>query len=189
MPALFSTLPFRMPSDEELRSIRQDLASLDTSAVAPSVFAVFAMHNESHAAIRAYLMGLIDLRLGNLPSVGEQLKALVQLSGPEKGLSASLSVELQAAVARARGAPHEALGILQRSRPRIWFQLTVASPFFSLASQRFLRAELLRELGRVEEASSWYGSIAERSPYEIIYSGPARQRLAEMILPDTNRSC
>jgi DNA-binding SARP family transcriptional activator len=189
MRALFSTLPFRMPSDEELRSIRHDLASIDASAIMPSTFAIFAMHNDSHAAIRAYLLGLIDLRLGNLPSVGEQLKALVQLSGPEKGLSASLSVELQAAAARAQGAPHEALDILQRSRPRIWFQLTVASPFFSLASQRFLRAELLRELGRVEEASSWYGSIAERSPYEIIYSGPARQRLAEMILPDTNRSC
>ncbi len=38
--------------------------------------------------------------------------------------------------------------MLERSRPQFWYQLTVASPFFSLASQRYLRAELLREAGR-----------------------------------------
>jgi hypothetical protein len=69
---------------------------------------------------------------------------------------------------------------LERSRPRLWFQLTVASPFFSLASQRYLRAELLREVGRLEEAVGWYKSIAERSPYELIYAEPARRRLVEM---------
>jgi hypothetical protein len=53
---------------------------------------------------------------------------------------------------------------LERSRPRLWFQLTVASPFFSLASRRFLQAELLREAGRFDEAAGWYGSIAERTP-------------------------
>jgi DNA-binding SARP family transcriptional activator len=54
----------------------------------------------------------------------------------------------------------------------------------------FLRAELGAEVvaGRgddevgvpEEEAAGWYGSIAERSPYELIYAGPARPRLAEM---------
>jgi hypothetical protein len=39
---------------------------------------------------------------------------------------------------------------------------------------------LLRESGRLEEAAGWYTSIAERSPYELIYAGPARQRLADM---------
>jgi hypothetical protein len=89
-------------------------------------------------------------------------------------------IELRAAIARAEGLPEEALRILEGSHPRLWFQLTVASPFYSLASQRFLRAELLRELGRHEEAAGWYRSIAERSPYELVYAEPARQRLAEM---------
>ncbi len=56
----------------------------------------------------------------------------------------------------------------------------VASPFFSLASQRYLRAELLRETGRPEEAAGSYSIIAQRSPYELIYAAPARQRMAEM---------
>ncbi len=70
--------------------------------------------------------------------------------------------------------------MLERSRPELWFQLTVASPFFSLASQRYLRAELLRETGRPEEAAGSYSIIAQRSPYELIYAAPARQRMAEM---------
>lgn len=56
----------------------------------------------------------------------------------------------------------------------------MASPFFSLASQRYLRAELLRETGRQEEAAGWYSTIAQRSPYELIYGEPARRRLTEM---------
>jgi hypothetical protein len=32
-----------------------------------------------------------------------------------------------------------------------------------------MRAELLIDLGRDEEAETWRSSIAERSPYEIIY--------------------
>jgi hypothetical protein len=56
----------------------------------------------------------------------------------------------------------------------------VASPFFTLASQRFLRARLLEELARPAEAARWYGSMAERSPYELIWrraAGEAASRL------------
>jgi hypothetical protein len=107
-------------------------------------------------------------------------RALGELEDSQGGLVPSLGVELRAAMARREGRHEEALAMLERSRPDLWFQLTVASPFFSLASQRYLRAELLRHAGRLEEAAGWYGSIAERSPYELIYAAPARQALAEM---------
>jgi hypothetical protein len=96
------------------------------------------------------------------------------------GLTDCLSAELDATIARADGKTGEALAILERSRPRLWFQLTVASPFFSLASRRFLQAELLREAGRFVEAAGWYDSIAQRSPYELVYVAPARERLLAM---------
>jgi tetratricopeptide (TPR) repeat protein len=89
----------------------------------------------------------------------------------------SLLLELQAGIARAEHRSEEALHLLEQSWPQLWFQLTVASPFFSLASHRFLRAELLREMGRLDEAAGWYRSIAERSPFELIYAAPARVRL------------
>ncbi|MEP7175286.1 MAG: hypothetical protein ABI860_01960 [Gemmatimonadales bacterium] len=49
------------------------------------------------------------------------------------------------------------------------------SPFFSLASQRFLRARLLEELGRRTAAAGSSRSMAERSPYELVYARAARE--------------
>ncbi len=85
-------------------------------------------------------------------------------------LLGSLDVRLdELAVAGARAAALDRLALT-----------AVASPFFSLASQRYLRAELLRELGRPEEAAGWYAAIAERSPYELVYAPAARRRLKEI---------
>ena len=80
------------------------------------------------------------------PGAAERLEALAELevTGP---LVRNLTVELDAALAWARGKPEEALARLERARPELWFQLTVASPFFTLASQRFLRARLLERAG------------------------------------------
>jgi tetratricopeptide (TPR) repeat protein len=180
MRGLFATLPFLTLTEAELRKVREALAEWDPTEVTPSVFLIFAMHNDLHPAIRTYLLGLLDLRLGDITSAWAQSRALAEMGAPQGGLAESFGLELQAAIARAEGRPHDALTLLEQSRPQLWFQLTVASPFFSLASQRYLHAELLRETGRLEDASGWYASIAERSPYELIYAAPARRRLSEI---------
>jgi len=177
--AMFAALPFLPLREAEVRSARGALAAWDPSRVPPSSFIIFAMHNGLHPAFRAYLLGLLELRLGDPASATARLEELYALDSQE-GLVRSLVVELRARLARAEGKPAEGLALLERSRPELWFQLTVASPFFSLASQRFLRAELLEEVGRREEAAGWYGAIAERSPYELIYAAPARARVAAM---------
>jgi hypothetical protein len=145
------------------------------------MFLIFAMHNDLHAAIRAYLLGLLDLKLGEVKTAAEHLDLLEVLGGDDDSLAGCLKVELRAAILRSGGEPERALALLEACHPRLWFQLTVASPFFSLASQRYLRAELLREVGRAEEAAGWYRSIAVRSPYELIYAAPAHRRISEMI--------
>jgi len=180
MLALFATLPFLAPSVSELSELRERLERWNPAPAAPSTFIVFAMHNDLHPAIRAYLLGLLNLRLGDVGSAAAHAQELAELGTEKEGLAGGFGVELRAALARADGRSDEALALLERWHPRLWFQLTVASPFFSLASQRYLHAELLREAGRLEEAAGWYASIAERSPYELIYAGPARRRLAEM---------
>ena len=180
MRALFASLPFLPVPESELREVHDALSRWNAAEAPTSVFVVFAMHNDLHPALRAYLLGLLSLKAGDLTSANACSRALGELEDAHGGLVPSLSVELRAAIARAEGRSTEALGMLERVRPELWFQLTVASPFFSLASQRYLRAELLRDAGRLEEAAGWYASIAERSPYELIYAGPARLRLAEM---------
>ncbi|HEX3274462.1 MAG TPA: tetratricopeptide repeat protein, partial [Gemmatimonadales bacterium] len=176
---LFAALPFLAPDEREIRRVRDALDRWDPAAVPPSSFVVFAMHNELHPAIRLYLLGLLELRLGNLPAAAGRLEELAELEagGP---LVRNFTVELDAALVRARGRPADALARLERARPELWFQLTVASPFFTLASQRFLRAQLLEELGRPAEAAGWYRSMAERSPYELIWRRAARQAVARL---------
>lgn len=180
MRGLFASLPFATVSEPELRAVRDALGSWNPAETPPSMFLIFAMHNDLHPAIRAYLLGLVNLRLGDAKAAAGQAVVLSEIEDFQAGLVPSLGVELRAAIARTEGRTEEALAMLERSRPQLWFQLTVASPFFSLASQRYLRAELLREVGRRNEAAGWYAAIAERSPYELIYAEPAKRRLAEM---------
>ena len=177
MRALFATLPFLATPEAEVREVRDALERWNPADAVPSMFVIFAMHNDLHPAIRAYLLGLLELRLGDLAAAAKRLEALAELEsgGP---LVRNLTVELDAALAHAKGRPAEALARLERARPELWFQLTVASPFFSLASQRFLRARLLEAVGRRAEAAGWYRSIAERSPYELIYARAAGEALA-----------
>jgi DNA-binding SARP family transcriptional activator len=169
MQALFATLPFLSPPESEIRAIRDALARWDPAAAPPSSFVIFAMHNELHPSIRAWLLGLLDLRLGDKEGAKRWAAELEGLERSGSGLTRCVLAELRAAIARADGRPGEGLAILEATRPELWFQLTVASPFFSLASSRFLHAELLRELGRHREAAGWYRAMAERSPYELIY--------------------
>lgn len=182
MRGLFATLPFVAVTDSDLREVREALTRWNPVETPASMFLIFAMHNDLHPAIRAYLLGLVNLRLGDMDAASDQAVILSELEDSSGGLVPSLGVELRAAIAQTEGRAGEGLMMLERFRPQLWFQLTVASPFFSLASQRYLRAELLRETGRQEEAAGWYSAIAQRSPYELIYAEPARRRLAEMAL-------
>jgi DNA-binding SARP family transcriptional activator len=177
---LLATLPFAPAAEAELGRLRDELAAWDAAAAPPSSFLIFAMHNDLHPAIREYLLGLIAVRLGEAARAAEHSAGLARMATGDGGLADCLTAELEATIARAAGKTGEALAILERSRPRLWFQLTVASPFFSLASRRFLQAELLREAGRFVEAAGWYDSIAQRSPYELVYAAPARERLVAM---------
>jgi hypothetical protein len=178
--ALLATLPFAPAGEPELRRLRQELGAWDPAAAPASSFLIFAMHNDLHPTIRAYLMGLISVRLGDSSGAQASSAELARMVMGDGGLTDCLAAELDAAIARLQGHRGEALAILERSRPRLWFQLTVASPFFSLTSRRFLQAELLREVGRLGEAAGWYDSIAQRSPYELVYAGAAKERLEQI---------
>ena len=177
---LLALRPDGPATEEELRALRTELEGWDAGATSPSTFLLFSMHNDLHSAIREYLLALVSVRLGECGAAGvfaRQLSARATATGSPVDC---LAAEVEAAIARAEGRTGEALAILDRSRPRLWFQLTVGSPFLSLASRRFLQAELLREAGRLDEAAGWYGSIAQRSPYELVYAAPARARMAEL---------
>jgi len=51
---------------------------------------------------------------------------------------------------------------------------------YALGHVRFLRAEILSELGRQEEALSWYASIPGRPLYDLVFMAPSHRRQAEI---------
>jgi DNA-binding SARP family transcriptional activator/TolB-like protein len=169
--ALFAALPFGGIPQAEVVAARDALLAWDATRAEQSSFIIFAMHNGLHPHIRLYLLALIEARLGDLPAArahAEALTTLAPVTGAEP-LSHHLTRGALARVLWAEGKPSEALAELGRAHTEAWFLLTVASPFYSQAFERWMRAELLTELGRDDEADGWRTSIAERSPYEIIY--------------------
>ena len=169
--ALFAALPFGGIPQAQVVAARDALFAWDATRAEQSSFIIFAMHNGLHPHLRLYLLALVESRLGNLPAArahAEALTALTPVYGAE-ALSHHLTRGALARVLWAEGRPAEALAELGRAHTEAWFLLTVASPFYSQAFERWMRAELLTELGRDDEADGWRRSIAERSPYEIIY--------------------
>ncbi|HEX6643616.1 MAG TPA: tetratricopeptide repeat protein, partial [Gemmatimonadales bacterium] len=169
--ALFAALPFGGVPEAEAVAARDALAAWDAAKAEPSSFIIFAMHNGLHPHIRLYLLALLEARLGNVPAArahARRLATLEPVAGAE-GISHHLTRGALARVLWAEGHPAEALAELGKAETEAWFLLTVASPFYSQAFERWMRAELLTALARPDEAAGWRRSLAERSPYEIIY--------------------
>ena len=178
--AVLALLPFAPAPTSTLERVRADLVAWDPAGGAPSSFPVLAMHNGLHGSIREFLLGMAALRLDDREAARSHAAVMMGSAAGDGGLVDCLATELEATLARCEDRTAEALSILERTRPRLWYQLTLASPFFCLTSRRFLQAELLREAGRVEEAAGWYTSLAQRSPYELVYREAARERLASL---------
>jgi tetratricopeptide (TPR) repeat protein len=52
---------------------------------------------------------------------------------------------------------------------------------YTKADERWLRAELLRAVGRDAEALRWYSSFPDPSGYDLIYLAPSHLRRAEIL--------
>jgi tetratricopeptide (TPR) repeat protein len=179
--ALAAAVPFVPVGPGELEELRRELRAWDASRTPPSAIPALAVHNTLHSALKEYLDGLLAVRAGQLAEAHAALDRLgAQGDGRDGVARARLWRGLAATIARAEDGPVKAMSVLGPPAFELWFQTTVASPFLTLAHERFLRAELLQELGREAEALGWYGSIAERSPYELVYAAPAQLRRAEI---------
>ena len=185
--ALFAALPFLPVEPDELAEVRSQLRSWNAWETPPTALPALAVHNGLHPAIRSFLLGLLAVRAGDLAEAHEALEQLSPQAEPVSAARTSLRKGLAAALTRAERGAVEALAVLGRPSAELWYQATVISPFLSLAYERFLRAELLHEAGRHAEALGWYGSIAERSPFELVYAAPAQLRRAEIFTGQNDR--
>ncbi len=178
---LFATLPFLPIGDDRRAEVREELVAWDPASVRPAVAVPLAFHNELHPHLRAFLTGLLAIRLRLPDQAALDAEALAELPVPEgaSALLQHLGRTLDAEILRARGETAAALAVLEQGRLDVWFQYAVASPFYAGTFERLLRADLLAALGRVPEALRWWGAIAERSPFELPFLAPALSRQAD----------
>jgi tetratricopeptide (TPR) repeat protein len=174
----FAALPFVPVSAATLDQIERQLLDARPAEEPPGSGLPLALHNGLHPHLHAWVRGLLAARRGKGDRLAACVEELAELAVPQGGeaLLEHLVRTLEALSLRAREKPREALRALQSARSEIWFQFTVASPFYAGTFERFLRAELLADTGREEEAIAWYRSLAERSPFELIFSAPAAAR-------------
>ncbi|NOT07539.1 MAG: hypothetical protein HOP28_04950 [Gemmatimonadales bacterium] len=175
--ALFATFPFLTEGAGRVAAARERLDRWDPGTARQAMAIPLAFHNDLHHQFRAYLRGVLAVRAGDLTAAALEMESLAELPIPQwaEALLQHLTRTLQAELLRARGELPAALATLEDARSDIWFQYAVASPFFAGAAERFLRAELLMEAGRIPEAIRWLDAIAQRSPFELPFLAPARR--------------
>jgi tetratricopeptide (TPR) repeat protein len=131
---------------------------------------------------RPYLAGLLSVRLGDVPNALRSVDALARSTGTrsDSAFGRQYARVLESEIARLQGDPRRALAAL--GEPRLEPDGTLAEILsYPKAQERWLRAELLRELGRHQEALRIYGSFPDPAGYDLMYLAPSHLRRAEIL--------
>lgn len=129
--------------------------------------------------VRSYLLGILSARLHDRKSVDSAIASLREMmrAGNDSGVSGDLMHLVRAEDERNAHRLREALREVEQfqfsSRHYVSFSFRPA-----YAHARFLRAEILHELGRDDEASRWYGSLSEQ--YDAMYLPLVQLRMAQI---------
>lgn len=138
-----------------------------------------------HAVHRQYLLALLSAELGELDrakSIAMQMDRQVRRDGP---MAAALAHGVRARVLALQDKQDDALRELSRIRePALAPSAVGTRPFDEFAGERFLRAEVLRELGgrRLDDALRWYASLDRPAAFERVFVAPAHRRMGEILL-------
>jgi tetratricopeptide (TPR) repeat protein len=165
--AVFSLLPFSPVSESELNALRVRLIewdAIDPPYVREPLAGMFLnVHMGVRPELRRYFLGMVAARLRDTTQLAAFADSLAhsaqQPPGPRARLAADLARGLRAELEWLRGEPRAALAalgplIIEEPQP-----LTGASYLYARAFQRFRAAELLRVLGRRDEALLRYATL------------------------------
>jgi tetratricopeptide (TPR) repeat protein len=182
--ALMAVAPFRLAERAELEGLRDRLVDFDAAAIAPSAAqgVWFAVHNGLHPLLRAYLLGVVNARLGDRDAAQRFAGEAERMDVPQwsGSLQHDIVRRVQATDALVSGDTAAALVLLEEVRLEVWHQFSVSSPFFSGSLERYLLARLLEQAGRHAEALRWYGSFEGSALHDRIYAAPAQWRSARI---------
>jgi tetratricopeptide (TPR) repeat protein len=195
--AMLAAAPFWQVPDEDLKAIREQLNVWDGSDAVPGreLDRNLVFPTGMYPLLRIYLLGLLCARLGDNAQATDYAAQLEGLEGPlqARSLSQDLSRGVRAQVAINQGRLEDALVLLEQAQMDALggqFLYTLATSFLMQNHERFLRAELLSQLGREEKALGWYGSFQLGLYNTAIYRAPTHLRRGEIYeqLGDSERA-
>jgi tetratricopeptide (TPR) repeat protein len=171
--------PLHEPPVSALRSLRDSLRlwTPPPTEPMPGHLAEFRFGHAA-AAVHTYLVGALDVRI----DPGAARRAARELAGhtgdtAEAQAARDLGALLEAELERLAGDPAAALRRLEEAG--FWSARTIAlrAGTLTFAWPVFLRAELLREAGRMTEAAHWYHVAGD---HLVEYRAPALYRLCQI---------
>jgi tetratricopeptide (TPR) repeat protein len=182
--ATLATYAFRHADRAELEAARNAVERAPDMPEPPAEASVFlSVHHGLHRHLRAYLLGVLDARLGNGARAARYAAELENLQAPlDAGtISRDLAQGVRGEIAAQRERPAEVTEAFAGVRRESWYELASASPYFAQPRERFIQAEALVAQGRDAEATVLYRSLSgEGSSFELPYLAPAQLRLGEI---------
>lgn len=172
--ALFSLLPF-LPV--ELASVIRPVGPRDIASEATA-------RGSRH--VNLYLLGLSSARDGRMSIARErasELDRLARTSTDDFPVAGPLAHGVMAEIYLTERRFEDARAELERvtRTARMWYERARLSPLYSLARERYLRAELLLRMEKDEKALRWYESLPQSSLAEVVYLAPSMLRKAQIL--------
>jgi DNA-binding SARP family transcriptional activator/TolB-like protein len=184
--AMMATLPFLPLPPDTLRSVRAEIASHPDLALAAAGGPIAGTGNEYPHILwpgmfrvrRLYLLGALHARLGEEAQVRAVGDSIARYHAVEPFADRYTRL-VRAQAAAGAGRPAVALGELGAPQPP---PLRMHESLFDHGRvyERWLRAELLRESGRLGEALRWYGTFPDPAGRDLPYVAPSHLRRAEI---------
>jgi tetratricopeptide (TPR) repeat protein len=170
--AVFASLPFRATPAAEATHLRDELLAVHENAlIGPGLEHVAA--NSIYRPRRAYLLAMLSLKAGDTTGATRYVTQLERDNNGPMDHSYSLAAArlIRAELLRARKQPAQALALLGAPE-ELPARVLPDQLQYPSAHERFLRAQLLGDLGRLPEALRWYDTFPDPGGYDIMYLAP-----------------
>lgn len=171
---LLAVSPLLEVPGSELESYRNALEAWDPTNVPPRFAPGWALlPGGLYPAFRAYVLGLLEARLGRPGSALDRARFVESIGLPADAgsLAQDLALSVRSEVARMEGDSGEALRLLERMEHRAAYDLIFTEPI-GMAAERIRRGDLLLEAGRYEEALDWYASASDAWHFHVAFLAP-----------------
>jgi tetratricopeptide (TPR) repeat protein len=180
--SLAMALPVYPVSDDYIRALRAEVNEWDTLA-SPVRHASGRVHDGEYWAVKVYLDALLSMRLNDAERFEAGVEVLADRADSTSGkdLAFSLLRSLEAIEAWKAGQFEQALDVADEARLRILWRTAYRSVLYEQVVDRFVKAEVLLELGEFDTALELYRSLTANDQYRgLVFLGPSYVRQAEI---------